>query len=77
MRVCRSWPREYIAGMSTADVIDHLKKLPVREQAEVFRFLAEQLRASLPTQYAADKDFEVAMEKVLRENAGLMRRLAQ
>lgn len=66
--------------MSAADVIDELKKLPVREQAEVFRFLGEQLRAKLPvqpTEYAADKEFEAAMKKVLEENAGLMRRLAQ
>jgi len=67
--------------MSAADVIDQLKKLPVREQAEVFRFLGGQLRATLGTppqvQYADDAEFEAAMEKVLAENAGLMRRLAQ
>ena len=67
--------------MSAADVIDELKKLPVREQAEVFRFLGEQLRATLPneptTQYAGDAEFEAAMKKVFEENAGLMRRLAQ
>ena len=66
--------------MSAADVIDELKKLPVREQAEVFRFLGEQLRTALvaPPQVesAADAEFEAAMKKVFDENAGLMRRLA-
>ncbi len=67
--------------MSAADVIDELKKLPVREQAEVFRFLGEQLRATFPDEpkakYAGDAEFEAAMKKVFEENAGLMRRLAQ
>ena len=67
--------------MSASDVIEELKRLPVREQAEVFRFLGEQLRARLPDQstagYADDADFEAAMKQVLDENAGLMRRLAQ
>jgi hypothetical protein len=67
--------------MSAADVIDELKKLPVREQAEVFRFLGEQLRATLVTppqvQYAGDAEFEAAMKRVFEENAGLMRRLAE
>ena len=67
--------------MSASDVIEELKRLPVREQAEVFRFLGEQLRARLPDQstagYADDGDFEAAMKRVLDENAGLMRRLAQ
>lgn len=66
--------------MSAADVFDELKKLPVREQAEVFRFLGEQLRAALPTAktaYAGDAEFDVAMRKVFEEKAGLMRRLAQ
>jgi hypothetical protein len=66
--------------MSAVDVIDELKKLPVREQAEVFRFLGEHLRAALPPQstptYAEDAKFEAAMKKVFEENAGLMRRLA-
>jgi DNA-binding NtrC family response regulator len=67
--------------MSTAEVIDELKKLPVREQAKVLRVLSEQLRAALtaqpPVEYAGDAEFEAAMKKVLEENAGLMRRLAQ
>ena len=67
--------------MSASDVIDELKKLPLRDQAEVFRFLGEQLRATLPAQprveFAADAEFEAAMKKVFEENAGLMRRLAQ
>ena len=67
--------------MSASDLIDELKKLPVREQAEVFRFLGEQLRANIArspsVEYAGDAEFELAMKKVLEENAGLMRRLAQ
>ena len=67
--------------MSASDVIDELKKLPIREQAEVFRFLSEQLRLSMAAQpnvkYAGDAEFEAAMKKVFEENAGLMRRLAQ
>ena len=67
-------------AMSAADVIAELKKLPVQEQAEVFRLLGEQLRATFPsdsaTAYAGDAEFEAAMRKVFEENAGLMRRLA-
>ena len=67
--------------MSAADVIDELKKLPVREQAEVFRFLGDQLRTTLVSaplvEYAEDAEFEAAMKRVFEENAGLMRRLAQ
>jgi len=67
--------------MSTADVIDELKKLPPREQAEVFRFLGEHLRTTLLAQpkveYAESAEFEAAMKKVFEENVGLMRRLAQ
>jgi hypothetical protein len=67
--------------MSASDVINELKKLPTRDQAEVFRFLGEQLRTTLETEpkveYAGDAEFEAAMKKVFEENAGLMRRLAQ
>ena len=67
--------------MSRSEVITELKKLPVHEQAEVFRLLGEQLRATLPgpppAEYAAAAEFEAAMKKVFDENAGLMRRLAQ
>jgi hypothetical protein len=67
--------------MSATDVIDELKKLPPREQAEVFRFLGEQLRSTLlaqpQSQYAGDAEFEAAMKKVFEENAGLMQRLAR
>ena len=65
--------------MSAADVIDELKKLPVQEQAEVFRFLGEQLRTTLQpqVQHAGDAEFEAAMKKVFAENASLMHRLAQ
>jgi hypothetical protein len=67
--------------MSASDVINELKKLPPRDQAEVFRFLGEQLRATLETEpkveYAGEAEFEAAMKKVFEENAGLMRRLAQ
>ena len=67
--------------MSATEVIDELKKLPVREQAEVFRFLGDQLRTALVSapqvEYAGDAEFEAAMKRVFEENAGLMRRLAQ
>ena len=65
--------------MSASEVIDELKELPLREQAEVFRFLGEQLRSTAlaaqpKTEYAKDAEFEAAMKKVFEENAGLMRR---
>ena len=66
--------------MSAADVIDEPRQLPIREQADVFRFLGEQLRAKLAvdstTADAGDSEFEAAMRKVFEENAGLRRRLA-
>ena len=46
--------RRYIAAMSASEMIDELKKLPAREQAEVLRFLHEHLRATLPAQPPAE-----------------------
>ncbi len=66
--------------MSATEVILEIKKLPREQQAQVYVFLREQLNgvpAGQPqSQYASDAEFEAAMDKVFKENAGLLRRLA-
>lgn len=67
--------------MSANEVIEQIQKLPNDEQERVFAFLLEKRhRCKAPesnVQYASDADFDKSAEKVLREHAELLRRLAQ
>lgn len=63
--------------MSAAEVIEMIKKLPPREQAEVLAFVREGKLEQPLTRNAADSDFERAAKRVLTDNHDLLRRLAQ
>jgi hypothetical protein len=61
--------------MSAAEVIEEIKKLPLEEQKKVLVFLAQD--RELAVKYLDDASFEKAKNLVLKENAELLRRLAQ
>jgi hypothetical protein len=61
--------------MSAAEVIKEFKKLPREEQAKVLVFLTQGQEGD--PKYIDDESFEKAMDLVMKENADLLRRLAQ
>lgn len=67
--------------MSAAEIIEEIRKLPASEQEQVLEFLqSERGRdkgTTAGTRYASDSKFEKAADKVFREHAELLRRLAK
>jgi hypothetical protein len=67
--------------MSATEIISEIAKLPVAEQQRVLDFLqnggGHGTKAGAEARAVTDGDFEKAAEQVLRERAGLFRRLAQ
>lgn len=67
--------------MSAIEIISEIKKLPTAEQEQVLAFLqklhGERQGNPADVRYVNDVDFDKAAEKVLRERADLLRRLAQ
>jgi len=61
--------------MSAAEVIEEIKKLPREEQAKVLVFLTQGREGE--ANYIDDESFAKAKDLVLKENAELLRRLAQ
>jgi hypothetical protein len=63
--------------MSAAEIIEQIRKLPAAEQEQVRAFLESQRKVETPAAYVNDEEFDKSAEKVLREHADLLRRLAQ
>jgi hypothetical protein len=63
--------------VSATEIIAEIRKLPKLEQQQVLAFLQQSRPTVGEVQYVADADFDRAADKILRERAGLFRRLAQ
>lgn len=68
--------------MSATEIIDEIQRLSAADQDRVLAFLQKvhserEEGARADASYADDADFERSAAKVLREHAGLFRRLAQ
>jgi hypothetical protein len=67
--------------VSATEVIEEIKKLPGEEQDKVFVFLTEERRRrtgeASDVSYIDGPTFKEAKDLVLKENAELLRRLAQ
>ena len=63
--------------MSAAEVIELIKKLPPKEQAEVAAFLKAGELRDAGKRGVSDADFERAAQQVFADNKDLLRRLAQ
>jgi hypothetical protein len=66
--------------MSAAQIIEEFQKLPASEQEQVLTVLQRKRNGKSEqsdVHYASDSDFEKSADHVLREHAGLFRRLAQ
>jgi hypothetical protein len=63
--------------MSTAEIIEQIRKLPAAEQEQVRAFLESQRKAEAPASYVSDSEFDKSADKILGDHAELFRRLAQ
>lgn len=69
----------YGGGMSAAEIIEMIKKLPPQEQAEVVAFARELDEAGegRKVRYISDEKFAEVAPKVFEKHRELLRRLAQ
>lgn len=68
-----------VGGMSAAEIIELIKKLPPEEQAEVVAFARDlsDRDASSESRYIPDDKFAEAAPRVFARHRELMRKLAQ
>ena len=62
--------------MNAVKIIEEIKALPEKEQAEVLCFL-EEMKRQHPVKEMDDAAFEAAAEHVFKKHDGLLRKLAQ